>query len=222
MEKELLPKKKDELISYKEELEENEKRIESLVWENENLSIEYQKKVDYFMKLKKEMNEYIKTKKINKNSKIFVITSIISVLVILSIVFLSPVTPPSLSTLSNVINTTLIPALIGGLSSVPYFETRKYLKNVDINEIKQKLELNDKEIEKNIEKSELNDKKIEDLHVRQCELEEEVYRIAVALLRDEDERNKVMTEMLDNYPSFEFVEAFTNNMYEKSKTKIKK
>lgn len=222
MKKELLEQRKNEIFAHKEELENNEIIKESLVWENENLSVEYQEKVDCLISLKKEMNEYIRTKRINKFSKILVIASIISVLGISGIAFLSPVTPTSLSTISNVVASSLMTLFIGGLSSIPYFETRKYLKNVDINEIKEQIKQKELEIEKNIEKSELNDKEIENIDNRKLELEEEVYRITVALLRDEDERNEVITEMLDNYPSFEFVEAFTNTMYEKSKIKLKK
>ena len=222
MQKELLEQRKNEILAHKKELENNETTKESLVWENENLSIEYQEKVDCLMNLKKEMNEYIRTKRINKFSKILVIASIISVLGISGIAFLSTITPTASSTISNVVASSLMTLFIGGLSSIPYFETRKYLKNVDINEIKEQIEQNELEIGKNIEKSELNDKKIENIDNRKLELEEEVYRITVALLRDEEERNIIMSELLENYPSYEFVEVFTDNMYEKSKTKVKK
>ena len=82
------------------------------------------------------------------------------------IAFLSTITPTASSTISNVVASSLMTLFIGGLSSIPYFETRKYLKNVDINEIKEQIEQNELEIGKNIEKSELNDKKIENIDNR--------------------------------------------------------
>ena len=221
MKKELLEQRKNEILAHKKELEKNKNQKENLVSENEKLNIEYKEIVDSIVNLKKEMNEYIRSKRINKFSKILLIVSIISVLGIFGLVKLTSVVA-SMSLASNITAVFVMTFLLGGIVSVPYFSTRNYIKNTNIEEIKAALNLEQLKMNQNIEKCELNDKKIENIDNRKLELEEEVYRITVALLRDEDERNEVITEMLDNYPSFEFVEAFTNTMYEKSKIKLKK
>ena len=140
MEKELLQKKKDEILLCKEELIKLVNEAETLTDVNNRLNLKYEKIISYIEDLNETIIEYNQIKRVNKFSKILLIVSIIIVLGVLGISYLSSV-PTAL--LSNMVAICTFSILTGVSSSIPYVSTTKYLKNINIEVSKSQLKLSE-------------------------------------------------------------------------------
>lgn len=219
MEKELLHQKREELIAYKEELKEIVNEVDILLQRNNQIDEENENIFDSISKLKKEINNYEQIKRTNKFSKILTIISILAVLGVNGLSYLTPVVSVNLSA-TNVIATAIMSLFIGSLSSIPYFETKKQLKNINIEELKL-------ELDKVLEKNDLNIKKYENNEMRINHLMDEIvinyqliYSKTLELLEDEVISKEAMDYIINNNPSEEIIYKIADSIIDTPKTKV--
>ena len=187
MEKELLQQKRDELIAYKEELKEIVNEVDILLQRNNQIDEENEDIFNSIAKLKKELNNYEQLKRTNNFSKLLILASIVALLGITGLSHLTSVaTPAALSVSTNVIATSVMTLLIGVLTSVPYFDTRRQLKNINIEEIKLELESALEKNDLNIKEAENIESRIDSLIEKSAKNYQSIYSKTIELLEDEN------------------------------------
>ena len=221
MEKELLQKKKDEIILCKKNLNQIAKEKEDLIEENTQLDIKYQETISNIEILKNKLYDYKTVKRVNKFSKILLFVSIIAILGCLGIIFTTPFWV-GVSLIEKLISGLVLTGFFGAVGSIPYFSTKKYLKNINVDDIKSQLELSEEDKNNNRETYDKNISKIENLESSNTVVANVLYLTTLDLLEDKEVREEIMDYIVNNYPSIEVVNAIADSMLEEPKVKLKR
>ena len=221
MEKELLQKKKDEIILCKKNLNQIAKEKEDLIEENTQLDIKYQETISTIETLKNELYDYETTKRVNKFSKILLAETIIVILGCLGIIFTTPFGIGA-TLIEKIISSLVLTGFFGAVGSTPYFSTKKYLKNINVDDIKSQLELSEEDKNNNRETYDKNISKMENLESSNTVVANVLYLTTLDLLEDKEVREEIMDYIVNNYPSIEVVNAIADSMLEEPKVKLKR
>lgn len=221
MKKELLQKKKDEIILCKKNLNQIAKEKEDLIEENTQLDIKYQETISNIETLKNKLYDYKTVKRVNKFSKILLFVSIIAILGCLGIIFTTPFWV-GVSLIEKLISGLVLTGFFGAVGSIPYFSTKKYLKNINVDDIKSQLELYEEDKNNNRETYDKNISKIENLESSNTVVANVLYLTTLDLLEDKEVREEIMDYIVNNYPSIEVVNAIADSMLEEPKVKLKR
>ena len=212
MEKELLQKKKDEIVLCKKNL--------NLIEENTHLDEKYHETISTIETLKNEIYDYETTKRVNKFSKILLAATITVILGCLGAIFATSFGIGA-TLIEKIISSLVLTVFFGGVSSIPYFSTKKYLKNVNIDDIKSQLEFAEEYKNKNRETYDKNINKIDSLESSNTVVSNVLYLTTLDLLEDKEVREEIMEYIVNNYPSSEVVNAIADSMLEEPKVKLK-
>ena len=217
MEKELLQKKKEEVISLNNILIRNEEQIEDLEKENEKLTEDHKKIIVELDKLDKVVFRYERLKDAKKIILLFFILGVVFGLVSGIFSLIEQVT--ILSTVFSFISPIVVSTLI---SSIPYIGTKLYISNstnLTFEEVLKQIEDLKYYKKANREKYKKNTEKIENIKFNTSFMYSNFNSLILNLLKDKEARDEIMNQIMEKEPSKELVEIVANDIVKTLKLK---
>lgn len=220
MEKEILQKKKEEVISLKNTLIKNEEQIKNMEKENEKLREEHTNISVQLDKLDKIVFRYENLELAKKIARVCFILSIAGGIIVGSVAHFAS----ALSIIRSIMLSIIAIIALNGFGTFPYLITKQGIKNntnLTLEEVANQIEdfKNYKKV--NREKYKKNTEKIENIKFNTSFMYSSLNSLILNLLKDKETRDEIMDQIMEKEPSKELVEIVADNMLETSKIKTK-
>ena len=219
MEKDILKTKRDELIKLKEEYETNNKEIELKENENEDLDAKYIEINKKLAELENSIYFLRLSKKIAKNGLVIAIFA--------SIIVLSVGLIKEMAFLRNFIISLFTFVGISTISSLFYLNDKSIIKGLGCKSLEECMkQINDYDNEKQLinSKHNCNEKRIKSLEIRNENINNEIHKIILEVMKNNDICEKLMTKVIESNKSEKIVEVIADTILEETNgfQKIKK
>lgn len=220
MEKEILQKKKKELIETKKTIAKNEKEMQEK--ENENDILNSQN-IELTEQLNINDRIVFLYERLQDSKKLLLVALLIGVVASLGFGIFNLIDKVNVfSTILSFIGPIGVSTLIGG---IPYACTKLNISNntnLTLEEVTRKIEKLKEEKQINREKFKHNIKEIEILKMKNQLIEDKLFNETIELLKDKAACEEIMSDIIENDPSKKLVEMITEDMVKSSKVKMKK
>lgn len=220
MEKEILKLKKEELIETKNTIDKNEKEIKKMEIENDDLTAQ---NIELTEQLNINDRIVFFYERLQDSKKLLLVAVLIGVVASLGFGIFNLIDKVNVfSTILSFIGPIGVSTFIGG---IPYACTKLNISNntnLTLEEVTEEIEKLKKEKQINREKFKLNLKEIEILRMKNELIEDELFNETIALLKDKDACEEIISSIIENKPSKKLVEMIAEDMVKSSKVKMKK
>ena len=220
MEKELLQKKKEEVISLKNTLIRNENQIKKIEKENEQLIDQYTNISVQLDELDKIVFRYETLEITKKIAKVCFILAITGGIIVGFVAHFAS----ALSIIRSIMLSIISIIALSSFGTFPYLVTKEGIKNktnLTLEEVLKQIE-DLKDYKKvNREKNKKNTEKIENIKFNTSFMYSNLNSLILNLLKDKEARDEIMDQIMEKEPSKELVEIVADNMLETNKIKTK-